>query len=107
VAQEWPQPAAIREVNASANQRTFLIFVFIPVAEFWDVIGTKVFRVFLLAIHSYLDQRILLPTPLRKTGLKLVFNVNIGYRNLKSENSQDNICPEASTKLYVHESGFW
>ncbi len=32
-------------------------------AEFLDVIGTKVFRVFLLAIHSHLYQRILLPPP--------------------------------------------
>ncbi len=37
-----------------------------------DVIGTKVFRVFLLA-----------------SGSKLVCNVNIVYRNLKSENTQD------------------
>ncbi len=37
-----------------------------------DAIGTKVFRVFLLA-----------------SGSKLVCNVNIVYRNLKSENSQD------------------
>jgi hypothetical protein len=37
-----------------------------------DVMGTKVFRVFLLA-----------------SGSKLVCNVNIVYRNLKSENFQD------------------
>jgi hypothetical protein len=36
-------------------------------------------------------------------GLKLVGNLNIVYRNLKSENSQD--CLETSTKLYVHEFG--
>ncbi len=42
-----------------------------PEAEFLDVIGTKVLRVFLLAIHS---QRILLPQPPpRKSGLTLVF----------------------------------
>jgi hypothetical protein len=29
------------------------------------------------------------PPPPRKSGLKLVCNVNIIYRNLKSENSQD------------------
>jgi hypothetical protein len=39
-----------------------------------DVIGTKVLRVFLLAIHSHRS---------------LVRNVNIVYENLKSENSQD------------------
>ncbi len=42
------------------------------------------------AIHSPLNQRILLPSipPLGKSGLKLVCYVNIVYRNLKSENSQ-------------------
>jgi hypothetical protein len=55
-----------------------------PEAEFLDVIGTNVSRVFLLGIHSHLYSRILLPHP-----LKLVCNVNIEYRNLKSENSQD------------------
>jgi hypothetical protein len=29
------------------------------------------------------------PPPLSKSGLKLVFNVNILHGNLKSENSQD------------------
>jgi hypothetical protein len=43
-------------------------------AEFLDVIGTKVLREF---------------SSLNKSGLKLVCNVNIEYRNLKSENSQD------------------
>jgi hypothetical protein len=59
-----------------------------PEAEFLDVIGTKVLRVFLLDIHSHLHLRILLP-PMSKSGLKLVYNVNIDHRNLKSENSQD------------------
>jgi hypothetical protein len=59
-------------------------------AEFLDVIVTEVLRVFLLAIHSHLYQRILIPAPLSKTGLKLVCNVNIVYGNLKSQNSQDN-----------------
>jgi hypothetical protein len=45
-------------------------------AEFLDVIGTKVLRVFLLAIES--------PTT---SCLKLLCNVNIVYGNLKSENS--------------------
>ncbi len=58
-------------------------------AEFLDVIGTKVLRVFLLAIHSHLYKRILLPPPPpSKSGLKLDCNVNIVYGNLKSENSQ-------------------
>ncbi len=60
-------------------------------AEILDVIGRKVLRVFLLAIHSHL-YRFDPPPPLPpqgKSGLKLVCNVNIVYRNLKSENSQD------------------
>ncbi len=61
-----------------------------PEAEFLDVIGTKVLRVFLLAIHSQLYQRVLLPPPhLEKSGLKLACNVHIVCGNLKSENSQD------------------
>jgi hypothetical protein len=60
-----------------------------PQAEFLDVIGTKVFRVFLLASHN-LYKRIYPPPPSpSKSGLKLVCNVNILYGNLKSENSQD------------------
>ncbi len=60
-------------------------------AEFLDVIGTKAFGVFLLAIHSHLYQRILLPPSpsLSKSGWKLVCNVNIVHRNYKSETSQD------------------
>jgi hypothetical protein len=38
-----------------------------PEAAFWDVIGTKVLRVFLLAIHSHLY----LFYPLSKSDLKL------------------------------------
>jgi hypothetical protein len=45
-------------------------------AEFLDEIGTKVFRVFLLAIHSHLyPQRILTLSPsptLSKSGMKLL-----------------------------------
>jgi hypothetical protein len=62
----------------------------IPEAKFLDVIGTKVLRVFL-------------PPPLSKSGLKLVCTVNIVYGKLKTENSPDNLCPELSTKLYVHD----
>jgi hypothetical protein len=45
-------------------------------AEFLDVIGTKFLRICLLAIHSHLYCRILLPLPppLSKSGLKLVCN---------------------------------
>ncbi len=60
-----------------------------PEAEFLDVIWTKVLELFLLAIHSHLYLWTLLPPPPSKSGLKLVCNVNIVYKNLKSENSQD------------------
>jgi hypothetical protein len=48
-------------------------------------------RVFLLAIHIPLYQRILPPSPppMSINGLKLVCNLNIVYGNLKSENSRD------------------
>ncbi len=42
---------------------------------------------------------------MNNSGLKLLCNLNIIYGNLKSENSQ-RLCPETSTKLYVHEFGF-
>jgi hypothetical protein len=42
---------------------------------------------------------------LSKSGLKLVCNVNIVYRNLKPENSQD-YAQEPQKKLYVHEFDF-
>ncbi len=63
-------------------------------AEFLDVIGPKVLRVFLRAIHSHLYTNKfyspLPPSPLSKSWLELVCHVNIVYGNLKSENnSQD------------------
>ncbi len=54
------------------------IFHFKTEAEFLDVIVTKILTVFIPS-----------PTPLSKSGLKLVCNVNIVYENLKSENSPD------------------
>jgi hypothetical protein len=45
-----------------------------------------------------------LPPP-SKSGLKLVCNVNIVYRYLKSL-ELSRLCPETSTKLYVHEFCF-
>ncbi len=52
-------------------------------------IRTKVFRVFLLAVHSHLycTNKFYLPPPfpVSKSGLKLVCNVNILHRNFKSE----------------------
>ncbi len=65
-----------------------------PEAEFLDVIGKKVLRVVLLDINSHLYRLTGLtppppPHPLSKSGLNLVCYVNIVFRNLKSENSQD------------------
>ncbi len=44
-----------------------------------DIIGTKVLKVFLLAIHSHLYKRFYSPSFMSKSGLKLVCNVNIVY----------------------------
>jgi hypothetical protein len=44
------------------------------------------------------------PPPLGKSGLNLVCNVIIVYRNLKSV-KLSRLCPETSTKLSIHE--FW
>ncbi len=61
-------------------------------AEFLDIIGTRVLRVFHLAIHSHLYYRILYPPPPPRWAIVVrnwFWNVNIVYRILKSENSQD------------------
>ncbi len=79
--------------DAQKHQRNCTFMNSASEAEFLDVIGKKVLRVFLLAIHSHLYKRI------EKSGLKLVCN-------LKSENSQE-LCPETSTKLYIIEFDFW
>ncbi len=55
-----------------------------PVAEFLDVIGTKVLRV--TSTTGFYSPH---PSPLEKSGLKLGCNVNIVYGNLKFVNSQD------------------
>ncbi len=67
-----------------------------------DVIGPKFLRDVLLAIHINLYSTSALPH-MSKSGLILVFNVNIVYGHLKSENSQD---MDTSTKVHVHEFGF-
>ncbi len=56
--------------------------------------------VFLLAVHSPLYKRILLPPLPSKCGLQCKYCL----RNLKSEVSPD--CPKTPTKLYVHEFGY-
>jgi hypothetical protein len=80
-------------------------------AEFLDVIRTKVFRdsSLLFTVTSTTDLTPPPPPPHPtpgKSGWKRVCNVNIVYRNFKSENSQD-YGPETSMKLYVHEFAFW
>jgi hypothetical protein len=61
----------------------------IPEAEFLDVIGTKVLRVFLVAtVFTVTLLRDFNRSP-NKSGLKLVCSENIVYGNHKSENSQD------------------
>jgi hypothetical protein len=61
---------------------------------------TKVLRVFLLAVYNHFHLQIFTLPPLIKSRLKLVCNVNIVYRNLKSQLSR--LCQEISTKLYTH-----
>jgi hypothetical protein len=75
-------------------------------AEFLDVIGTKSLQSFPPCLVISTTDFTPPPPPPRKSGLKLVCNVNIVDRNLKSENSQD-YGPETSMKLYVHEFAFW
>ncbi len=51
------------------NNRTCRLGISVQMSEaqFLDVIGTKVLRVFLLAIHSHLYYRIVLPPSLEQT----------------------------------------
>ncbi len=84
-----PHPPSTRHLNFSFCY-TLHTVTLCPGAEFVDVIGTKVLRVFLLAIQSPLltDFTPSLPPLMSKSGLKLVCNKIIVNRNLKSENSQ-------------------
>ncbi len=71
-------------------------------AEFFDVTGTKVLRVFLLAIHSHLYYQILLPPPpLSKKCFKTGLLCNYCIRKPQVWEFS-----ETSMKLYVHEFGF-
>jgi hypothetical protein len=58
-------------------------------AEFSDVIGTKVLRVFLLFTVTSTNGFYPPPPPPSKSGFLSVFNVSILYGNIKSQNSQD------------------
>jgi len=68
-------------------------------AEFLDVIGTKVFT----ELSSLLFP--ITSTNGCKSDLKLVCNVNIVYKK-PQVGELSRLCPETSTKLYVHEFGF-
>ncbi len=75
-------------------------------AEFLDVIGTKVWRFFLLAFHSHPLQRSPPPPP-RKSCLKLGCNVNIVYGNLKPENSQDYVHKPKQNCMFMNSASGW
>ncbi len=88
-----------------------------PEAEFWDIIGTKVFKVFLFAMHSHLY---IPPPPLSKSGLKLACNVNMlfhmetsGLRTLKImlKNLNEIVCSlfmySASERHFYHVIQYW
>jgi hypothetical protein len=64
---------------------------FIPEAEFLDEFQTKVFKIFILAIHSCLYYGFYPPPPEQKWVetcfvVYCTYNVNIVYENIKSEN---------------------
>ncbi len=84
---------------------------FTPEAEFLDIIGTKVVIVFLRVIHSplYILQTDF--TPPRPPEQKW-FEIALFFKHcLCTWKPQDwklsRLCPKTSTKLYVHEFGFW
>jgi hypothetical protein len=81
----------------------FSFFIFSK-AEFLDVIGTQVLRVFLLVIHSHLYYGIP-PPPRAKWFETVLYNVDVVYGNFKSENSKDCAQPDLK-KMYFHEFGF-
>jgi hypothetical protein len=60
-----------------------------PENEFLDVIGTKVLRVFLLAIFTVTFSSGFYPPPppAGKSDLKLLYNVNIVHSNLQIRGS--------------------
>jgi hypothetical protein len=91
-----------------------------PMAKFWDEIQTKVLRVFLLVIHSYLYSFakdlffVKLTQPLtvsvKEKGGKpdrkphpLPYGLRNPYINLKSENSSQDM----PRNLNIYEFGFW
>jgi hypothetical protein len=75
--------------------------------EFLDVIGTKVLRVFFLAIHSHLKWILFPPSPLGKSGLKLVGNVKL-YTETSSQvgTVQCTFCIRSPHKCLTRKSCF-
>jgi hypothetical protein len=99
----------------------------LPVADFLDEIQIKLLRVFLLAIHSHLYSFVLRFLLLQMHATSTVSTVQLLY-TVKEKNLTENrtpfpvvyeihtetsclrtlkIMPRTSTKLYVHEFGFW
>ncbi len=86
---------------ATKFRKGLLSFLYNRGTEFLNVIGTKVLRILLLAIHSHLYYGF-------KSGLKLICNVNIVYGNLKSENSRNlNEIVRSRTRLLVKFQHAW
>ncbi len=95
------------EIGVFLRQLTFVLFIsfyggggvgvhsFWSEAEFLDEMGTKVSRVFLFATQSPLL------TDLQSTSSsKSVLKPQVSWELSR-------LCPETSTKLSVHEFGFW
>jgi hypothetical protein len=70
-------------------------------AAFVDVIGEKILEFFSLLLTETTSNGFYSPSPLSKSGLKLVCNDKLHVCELSR------LCSETSTKLYVHELGFW
>ncbi len=78
-------------------------------AEFLDVIGTRSLKSFPpcysdTSTNGFYSSPS--PPPFSKSGLKLVCDLNIVYGRKPQVWELSRLCPEASTKLYVHEFGF-
>ncbi len=86
----------------------YIFHCMVQVAECPDVIGTKVLKAFLLAIHSHLYLQIILPPPLpplSKTSFKLVCNIKIVYGTSSYvQKPQQNYTFMNSVLIHVNET---
>jgi hypothetical protein len=71
----------------------------------WTLLGQKSLE-FIFLLFTVTSTKGFYSPPLSKSGLKLVCNVSIAYGNITSD-LKIRLCPETSTKLYVHKFGFW